>query len=97
MKKKLSELRPGDSGTVVEISGSDKKLRTRLIEMGINKGEVVKVIRNAPLRDPIEFELKGYKLSLKRKEADSVVVEVIGDDSSPSYGSGRLSSENSRD
>lgn len=95
MRRRLSELRPGDSGTIVELSGSDRRLRARLMDMGMNKGEVVKVVRNAPLRDPIEFELKGYKLSLKREEADSVVVEVIGNDSPPSHGSRRLSSENS--
>ena len=76
MKVRLSELKPGDVGVIVGLSGKDSLLKRRLTEMGMSKGERVKVIRNAPLKDPIEFEVKGYHLSLKRDEAKIVIVEM---------------------
>ncbi len=76
MKVRLSELKPGEEGVIVGILGGDPMTIRRIIEMGMVKGEKVKVIRNAPLKDPIEFEVKGYKLSLKRNEAKTILVEV---------------------
>ena len=76
MKVRLSELKPGEEGVIVGILGGDPMAIRRIIEMGMVKGEKVKVIRNAPLKDPIEFEVKGYKLSLKRNEAKTILVEV---------------------
>jgi len=76
MKVRLSELKPGEEGVIVGILGGDPMIIRRIIEMGMVKGEKVKVIRNAPLKDPIEFEVKGYKLSLKRNEAKTILVEV---------------------
>ena len=51
--------------------------RKRIIEMGFVKGNKVKVILNAPLRDPIEYEIIGYKISLRREEAAKI--EVISE------------------
>ena len=76
MKVRLSELKPGEEGIISGILGGDPMTIKRIIEMGMVKGEKVKVIRNAPLKDPIEFEVKGYKLSLKRNEAKTILVEV---------------------
>ena len=76
MKVRLSELRPGEEGIVIEILGRDPLLKRRMMEMGMIKGEKVKVIRSAPLDDPMEFEVKGYHLSLKRDEAKMISVEV---------------------
>ena len=76
MKVRLSELKPGEECVIVGILGGDPMTIRRIIEMGMVKGEKVKVIRNAPLKDPIEFEVKGYKLSLKRNEAKTILVEV---------------------
>jgi Fe2+ transport system protein FeoA len=82
MIKKLSELKPGDVGVIVELSGGNPVLKRRIMEMGMTKGVLVKVVRNAPLKDPVEFEVRGYHLSLKRKEAEMIIVEVVQDDSS---------------
>jgi len=76
MKVRLSELKPGEEGIISGILGGDPMTIKRIIEMGMVKGEKVKVIRNAPLKDPIEFEVKGYNLSLKRNEAKNIIVEV---------------------
>ncbi len=73
---KLSELRTGERGVIVKVSGHGG-FRKRIVEMGFIKGKTVKVILNAPLRDPIEYELMGYKISLRREEAG--LVEVISE------------------
>lgn len=73
---KLSELRTGERGVVVKVYGHGS-FRKRIIEMGFVKGNSVKVILNAPLKDPIEYEIIGYKISLRREEAEKI--EVIGE------------------
>ena len=61
---------------MVRVSGHGS-FRKRILELGFIKGNVVKVILNAPLRDPIEYEVIGYKISLRREEAD--MIEVISE------------------
>ena len=73
---KLSELRTGERGVVVKVNGHGS-FRKRIIEMGFVKGSKVKVILNAPLRDPIEYEIIGYKISLRHEEAAKI--EVISE------------------
>lgn len=73
---KLSELRTGERGVIVKVSGHGS-FRKRIIEMGFVRGNKVKVILNAPLRDPIEYEIIGYKISLRRAEAAKI--EVISE------------------
>ena len=74
---RLSELKTGERGVVVKVNGHGS-FRKRIIEMGFVKGNGVRVILNAPLRDPIEYEIIGYKLSLRRAEAAKI--EVIGEE-----------------
>ena len=73
---KLSELKTGEHGVVVRVSGHGS-FRKRILELGFIKGNVVKVILNAPLMDPIEYEIIGYKISLRREEAE--MIEVISE------------------
>ncbi|MBQ7812169.1 MAG: ferrous iron transport protein B [Bacteroidales bacterium] len=73
---RLSELKTGERGVIVRVSGHGS-FRKRIIEMGFVKGNKVKVILNAPLRDPIEYEIIGYKISLRREEAAKI--EVISE------------------
>ncbi len=73
---KLSELKTGERAVIVKVNGHGS-FRKRIIEMGFVKGNKVKVILNAPLRDPIEYEIIGYKISLRRDEASKI--EVIGE------------------
>ena len=74
---RLSDLKTGERGVVVKVNGHGS-FRKRIIEMGFVKGNGVRVILNAPLRDPIEYEIIGYKLSLRRAEAAKI--EVIGEE-----------------
>ncbi|MHA1786290.1 MAG: FeoA family protein [Candidatus Helarchaeota archaeon] len=71
----LSDVKINQIGRVVSIEGEDD-YRKRLIDMGITRGARIKMIRNAPLGDPIEFELRGYKLSLRKKEAKGIFIEI---------------------
>lgn len=71
----LDQLKPGDEGTIRKLSSRDK-LGQRLLDMGIYPGLRIKVIRNAPLQDPMEVQLDGYFVSLRHAEAR--FVEVAG-------------------
>ncbi|MCD6511043.1 MAG: ferrous iron transport protein A [Thaumarchaeota archaeon] len=75
MIKRLDELEPGDGGVVVNLVGSGPLLR-RLVDMGLVIGTRVKVLRRSPLGDPVEFEVRGYNLSLRKEEARHVFVKV---------------------
>ncbi len=75
MIRRLSELKPGDSGTVQRVEG-EKAIRRRMLDMGLVNGAEVQVKRVAPLGDPIEFTVRGYSLSLRRSEAHAIHVET---------------------
>ncbi|WP_290539861.1 ferrous iron transport protein B [Alistipes sp.] len=70
---RLSELKTGESATIVKVVGHGG-FRRRIMEMGFVRGQRVEVILNAPLKDPIEYKIMGYDISLRRSEADMVVV-----------------------
>ena len=71
----LSKISVGNSATVTNVAG-DPDLQQRILEMGILPGQIVTVVRTAPLGDPIEVEVMGYRLSLRKDEAAHVEVEV---------------------
>jgi Fe2+ transport system protein FeoA len=74
--KKLSELKKGDRGKVITISGGGSVHR-RLMDMGLITGSEVEMQGVAPLGDPLEIRVKGYNLSLRKNEATDITVEVI--------------------
>ena len=73
----LSELHTGERAVIAKVSGHGS-FRKRLIEMGFIRGKAVRVVLNAPLKDPIEYEILGYKVSLRREEASKI--EVISEE-----------------
>ena len=73
----LDTLKVGQRGVVVRIEGQGPA-RRRMLDMGLVPGAEVKVVRVAPLGDPIEFQVKGYSLSLRKTEAANVTVEIDG-------------------
>ncbi|NMC54288.1 MAG: hypothetical protein GYA48_11710 [Chloroflexi bacterium] len=75
-KMPLSKMRVGQQGVVVSVRGKGQ-VRQRMMDMGVVPGSDVRVIRVAPLGDPIEFSVRGYNLSLRKSEAEEVIVEVI--------------------
>lgn len=75
----LDQLMPGQTGTVTRLSGRGPA-RQRMLDMGLVTGAEVRVVRMAPLGDPIEFRVMGYHLSLRRDEAREVHVRLHGED-----------------
>lgn len=69
----LSKLRPGHRGTIIHVGGN-KVVRRRFIEMGLVRGETVFVHKKAPLGDPVQYEVKGYSISLRMVDADRILV-----------------------
>ena len=77
---KLSELKTGETGVIVKVSGHGG-FRKRIIEMGFIKGKTVEVLLNAPLHDPVKYKIMGYEVSLRHSEADQI--EVLPDTVDP--------------
>lgn len=78
-KKTLNELKEGEIAIVVAVHG-ESEFRKRIFEMGFVTGSKVKVIKKAPLHDPIEYEIMGYHISLRRNEAKLIEVTSIDSD-----------------
>ncbi len=72
----LDQLKPGQAGKVVGVAGIGA-VKRRLLDMGIRRGEVVTVVKTAPLRDPIQVSLESGHISIRRSEASLVTVEVL--------------------
>lgn len=69
----LKDLKPGQEGKVLSIGKGPMK--RRMMDMGITPGIDIKVIKIAPLGDPIEVNVRGYELSLRKDEADNIEVK----------------------
>ncbi len=74
--RSLSDLDPGESARIDRLNGS-ADVRMRLLEMGLTRGTTVRLVRVAPLGDPIELAVRGYRLSVRKSEAAAVLVENI--------------------
>lgn len=70
----LSDLKPGQSAVVSEFLGVHE-IHLRLMELGLLPGTAVRCLRTAPMGDPLEVELRGYNLSLRRAEASTIAVQ----------------------
>ena len=75
MTKLLSEFTVGEKGVVKSVSG-EGRLRRRLFDMGVTPGAEVLMRKKAPLGDPIEVTIRGYELTLRKTEAELVLMEV---------------------
>ena len=71
---KLSELKHSEKAVIIKIDGNEE-FRRRITEMGFVRGKVVTVVKKAPLRDPIEYNVMGYEISLRQSE--SRLVEIL--------------------
>ena len=69
-----AELEVGQIGRVVRVVGADEVSR-RILEMGVTPGVEIRRLGTAPLGDPLEFELRGYRLSLRKNEAAHIEIE----------------------
>jgi ferrous iron transport protein A len=79
MEYQLKDLVPGTTGEVVGYTGTDRNYRDRLLAMGLTKGTRFTVLRVAPLGDPIEIDVRGFSLSLRKEESNALEVRRIGE------------------
>ena len=73
----LSNLKPGQQGTILRLESSIGPIRRRLMDMGVIPGERIKVEKVAPMGDPIEVTIKGYSLTLRKNEARGIEIEEV--------------------
>lgn len=72
--KTLRDVKVGEDAVVLRLSG-EGPLKRRIMDMGLTKGTPVHVRKVAPLGDPIEITVRGYELSIRKSEAENVLVE----------------------
>jgi ferrous iron transport protein A len=76
--KTAAEMRIGQRARVVGIEGIDE-ITARLMEMGLTPGVEIELLGTAPFGDPLEFEVRGYRLSLRVSEARRASVDILGE------------------
>ena len=91
---RLSELKTGEAATIVKVTGHGG-FRRRIMEMGFVRGQRVEVVLNAPLKDPIEYKVMGYDISLRRSEADMII--VLSDREAKNYVAGTAPADTEED
>ena len=78
MQKTVNDLKIGEQAVVTGL-GCSGALRRRIIDMGITPGALVIMRKAAPMGDPIEINVRGYELSIRRSEAKEILVETSGE------------------
>lgn len=72
----LREVQVGQTARVVKLEGTGP-VKRRIMDMGITKGQVIHVIRVAPLGDPMEITVRNYELSVRKADAEMIQVELV--------------------
>jgi Fe2+ transport system protein FeoA len=72
--ERIKDLKPGEAAEVIGYEGNNPAYRSKLLAMGLTKGTELKLVKVAPLGDPVEVMVRGYNLSLRKTEADIVQV-----------------------
>ena len=75
MLKRLVDFQIGETGQIKKVEG-EGKLRRRLFDMGVTPGAIVTLRKKAPLGDPIEVNIRGYELTLRKSEACLIILEM---------------------
>jgi Fe2+ transport system protein FeoA len=75
MLKTLDQFKIGETGRITQVTG-EGRLRRRLFDMGVTPGATVYLRKKAPLGDPLEVTIRGYELTLRKSEAELVVLEM---------------------
>lgn len=78
MEKTLKEFKPGEKGIVLKVTAQGG-IKRRLFDMGITPGAEVSMKKAAPLGDPIEISIRGYELSVRKTEAEAVLLKTKGE------------------
>ncbi len=72
--RNLKDLEPGQKARVKKITGNGS-IKRRILDIGLVPGSEIEMERYAPLGDPVEIKLKGYHLSLRKEEAENIILE----------------------
>ena len=75
MLKTLDQFKIGETGRVEKVTG-EGRLRRRLFDMGVTPGATIYLRKKAPLGDPLEVTIRGYELTLRKSEAELVLLEM---------------------
>ena len=75
MRIKLSELKMGESGRVVSLTGISVDIRKKLMAMGLLPNTTVTLVRSAPLGDPLQLKVREVNIAMRKKMAESIEVE----------------------
>lgn len=73
----LSALKAGDQAVVIGYAVCQPAYRHKLMAMGLTRGQIIKVVRVAPLGDPVEIEVRGFNLSVRKREVAPLLLEKI--------------------
>lgn len=76
-KYNLSDLKIGQSATVTKLNITDKAVRRHLLDMGMTRGVSVEIKKIAPMGDPVDVELRGYELALRKADLKLIEVEDV--------------------
>jgi len=74
LERTLKELNPGEKSIITKVLGDKGAVKRRLMDMGVTRGAEVLVRKVAPLGDPIEVNIRGYELTLRKSEAENIIV-----------------------
>lgn len=74
MERTLKDLKPGEKSIITNVLGDKGAVKRRLMDMGVTRGAEVMVRKVAPLGDPIEVNIRGYELTLRKSEAENIIV-----------------------
>ena len=72
----LREVKVGQTAKVIKLTGTGP-VKRRIMDMGITKGQLVRVIKVAPLGDPMEITVRNYELSVRKADAEMIEVELV--------------------
>lgn len=73
-QKTLRDAHIGETVTVARLTG-ENSIKRRIMDMGITKGVLITIRKTAPLGDPIEVTVRGYELSIRKSEAENIILK----------------------
>jgi ferrous iron transport protein A len=73
----IDKLKPGDRARVVGYDEGDKEYRRKLLSMGLTRGTELLFVKRAPMGDPVEIEVRGFALTLRKAEARALELEFV--------------------
>ncbi len=75
----FSELNIGEKAVITGYREGPRDYRAKLLSMGLTRGTIIELLKRAPLGDPVEIRIRGFNLSLRRNEAEILVLESVND------------------